>query len=292
MFVEKMSTEATPERVYMLMRVLQEGKGALTRAQAQEKMEPKALGNETNYFTYYFNVARELGLIEENDGALSVKESVSESLESFDSFRRMINLELQNYRRGPFYRVTQSYMQAFPQIIKVYGDTPSLNNMNIQKVLTDQIDRSEMPVEGDVPFRFDLPQLRAWRFWASALGFGRLSGKDGMIFLANPARYLNDLILNRLENGLLEADKDYAVSEVIDILLPDLNLLITSRQIQNRELPYTLTSALLTLQPDILEAYSVLDAETWRLDPNAIDPNETDPMISMIKFKKGISHEQ
>lgn len=289
MFIKKMTTEGTPERVFVLLNLIKDGKGGQTYDKLKKTME---LDQPNPYFGAYFAGAEELGLIEENDGAYSIKEEYLDDLNSFDSFRQLVNRMLPGFSEGPLYQLTKSYMQIFPQIIKEYGTHPMISDENVKRLLDQQtaLNREKQGLESGLPF--ELSELRGWRFWASALGFGRYAGNDGMIFLANPARYLRDLISDRVSHGMLKEEHFYSVSEVIEILLPDLDLLITEEQIQNREIPYSLSAGLLSLKDEVLEFRSVMDSELWKFSSDVIGENEDDQMVSLIQIKKETANEQ
>lgn len=109
MFDDRMYTEAIPERVYALCKLLE--KGSLASDEAREKMEPQFFKKaddkaKTSYFQRYLNAAIELELIINVDGTLSLSSVVDKSvLKNIDTFRCYVITKLENFKGGLFYRL-------------------------------------------------------------------------------------------------------------------------------------------------------------------------------------------
>ena len=146
-------TTATPERVFMLFKVVN-SKNGITNRELKEIVEPSYAKND-NYFTTIREIAKELELIVEDDNYLSSNPKC-EKINSIVDLRKYINANMDKFQGGAFYAITSSYFKLnqkvfseFKNIAELSSKFSDLTNMNIT-------------VEG----------IRAWRFWASFLGVG------------------------------------------------------------------------------------------------------------------------
>lgn len=261
MFNTKMDVEATPDRVFALAQLIDSGTGAYTRDDLREMMEPKELEGNSSRFSNFFRVLKELGIAEESDGAYSMSEAFKGHVGNFDDFRRKINSKLSEYSNGPFCLLTKVYLQKFPEIITDMKGSIRLTNNDVRLTL-DEAYQQEQRLRGIEPAPLDAPQIRAWRFWGSALGFGYMIGDDGSVFLADPTEYYLDLLKSK---GIVSG-MELSVSEMIDRLSPDINLLMTAEQRANRQIPYVFSKAITALPEDVLRRTNILDAESWTLN--------------------------
>ena len=189
-----MVTPAIPERVYALCKIVE--KGPITASEIKEKMEPDFLGNKSSYFNDYRNAAEELGLISISDDlvSLAVEDKV---VKSTDNMRKYINQQLEKFNAGQFYLVTNAFFEKGSDIFKEDKNIANLGPMF-----------SEM-----TGLQVDAMAMRAWRFWASFLGFGYL---QDMFIIPNANVFLKDIILE----SNIEKNKMYSISEFVDILSP------------------------------------------------------------------------
>lgn len=220
MFKEKMVTTAIPERVYALCKLVE--KGSSTTSELKEKMEPDFLGNGSTYFNDYKNAAEELGLITISDDQVQLAVD-AKVIKTIDSMRQYANMNLEKFNMGQFYKVTNAYFEKGADIFK-----EDKNIANLGPLFTELTD---MPV--------DAVAMRAWRFWASFLGFGYL---QEMFIIPNAMVFLSDVIAG----SSLEKKKMYSVSEFVDIVTPMANIVISdaSKKIFN----YGVSNGLRTLQ--------------------------------------------
>lgn len=155
MFQNKMVTPAIPERVYALCKVVE--KKAIATSEVKDKMEPAYLNQITSYYSDYRNAAEELQLITITDNVLSLAVEPS-VIKNMDTMRYYINGQLDQFREGQFYKVTKAYFSMGESIL--HGEQNVANMASIMNLKSGiQVDSVEM---------------RAWRFWASYLGFGYL----------------------------------------------------------------------------------------------------------------------
>lgn len=247
-------TGATPERVYALCKCV-ERKKFISNSDLRSMLEPD-YAQHSNYYTMIRDVALDLDLIENNDFiSLKVDSSV---LKSIEEMRKFINNNMDKYRYGMFYAITSAYYDMgtslFREAKNVTGASALLSNKTNMKIT-------------DVA-------MRAWRFWASFLGFGYL---DSMLIIPNAAVFIRDLIIgqNIRKKELLSADEFFASME------PALRIIVDS---STRTLNYGVTSALLTLeQMNVIETTEILDHDVWNLEK--IDPSRSQ-IITNIKVKK------
>lgn len=201
MFKEKMVTPAIPERVYALCKIVE--RGSITSTELKEKMEPEYLGNGSVYFNDYKIAAEELGLISISDDQiqLAVDSSV---VKNISNMRVYVNSHLEKFNAGQFYKVTNAYYEKNAQIFK-----EDKNIANLGPLFTEM---TGMPV--------DAMCMRAWRFWASFLGFGYL---QDMFIIPNAYTFLDDVI----SVSGLQKKKMYTVSEFVESITPMANIIIS-----------------------------------------------------------------
>ncbi len=220
MFKEKMVTPAIPERVYALCKIVE--KGSITSKELKDKMEPDFLENKSVYFNDYKNAAEELGLISVSDDQvqLAVEPSV---IKNIANMRVYINTNLEKFNSGQFYRVTNAYFEKENLIFK-----EDKNIANLGPLFTEM---TGIPT--------DAMAMRAWRFWASFLGFGYL---QDMFIIPNANVFLEDII----EASGLEKKKMYNVSEFISAITPMANIIIPD--VTSKRFSYGVSNGLRTLQ--------------------------------------------
>ena len=148
-------TSAIPERVYALCKLVE--KEPQNETDLKEKMEPSYLGNNTSYFTYYKNAAEEVGLITVTDKVISLAVE-PKIIKNPDCMRAYINTQLEGLNEGNFYALTSAYFELGKDIFK-----KEKNIANLGPLFSDMTGKE-----------IDAYHIRAWRFWASYLGFGYL----------------------------------------------------------------------------------------------------------------------
>lgn len=249
MFKEKMVTPAIPERVYALCKIVE--KGAITASEIKGKMEPDFLGNKSSYFNDYRNAAEELGLISISDDlvSLAVDDTV---VKSTDNMRKYINQQLEKFNAGQFYLVTNAFFEKGSDIFKEDKNIANLGPMF-----------SEM-----TGLQVDAMAMRAWRFWASFLGFGYL---QDMFIIPNANVFLKDIILE----SNIEKNKMYSISEFVDILSPKANIVFSD--LSNKKFNYGVSNGLRALQDSgFLKMEHILDQkDIWALYPMKAYSNDS-----------------
>lgn len=259
MFSNKMETMTIPERVYSLCKII-ENKPMLA-SDVKERMEPSYLGQKSVYFTSYRNTAEELRLINFSDNmlALAVDTSV---IKSMDTMRSYINMELNRFSNAEFYQVTSAYFDMGPNILQ--GEQ---NVANLSAIMSQNTGLS-----------IDADAMRAWRFWASYLGFGYA---QGMFVLPNADRFLWDLI----KYSKFEKNKKYSITEFLTRISPFIEIILDINN-PNKMFNFGTSNGLRTLQDaGYIRMEQVLDEkDTWNLyHMNAASTNDRVTHITILR---------
>ena len=230
-----MVTPAIPERVYTLCKIVE--KKAMSTSEVKEKMEPSYLNQKSSYYNDYRNAAEELQLITITDNVLSVSVDAS-VLKNMDTMRSYINGQLSQFREGQFYKVTKAYFDMGEEIL--HGEQ---NVANMASLMTLKFGIS-----------VDSMAMRAWRFWASYLGFGYL---QDMFVIPNADTFLQDII----SKAEFEKNKRYSIAEFLEKLRPHSDIIIDSRM-----------------------EYILDQEDTWNLyHVDALSANETVTNITVLR---------
>lgn len=241
MFKNKMVTTAIPERIFAMCKIVE--KAPIVSSELKDKMEPEYLGNGTVYFNDYKNAAEELGLISISDDLISLAVD-TKVIRSIECMRKYINSKLEMFNMGQFYLVTNAYFEKGSDIFK-----EDKNLANLGPLFTQMTGCS-----------IDAVAMRAWRFWASFLGFGYL---QDMFIVPNANVFLWDLICN----SLLEKGKMYSVSEFVSAITPMGNIVISD--VSNKSFNYGVSNGLRALQDaGKIKMEHILDQkDMWTLYP-------------------------
>lgn len=241
MFKGKMITTAIPERVYTLCKIVE--KGSITSNDLKEKMEPEFLKNGSLYFNDYKNAAEELGLITIADDLISLTVE-PKTIKSISNMRTYVNSQLEKFNSGQFYLVTNAYFEKDKDIFKEDKNIANLGPLF-----------SEM-----TGMQVDAVAMRAWRFWASFLGFGYL---QDMFIIPNARVFLEDLI----KVFDFEKNRKYAVSEFMSLLGSKKNIVISNTE--EKKLNYGVSNGLRALHDaGIIKMEHILDqTDLWTLSP-------------------------
>ena len=241
MFDNNMRTEATPERVYALCKIVE--KKPMSLAELRERMEPDYLQNGSTYFHAYRNAAEELELISisDNVASLSVDPIVINSLENM---RRYVNARMEHFHEGKFYKLTHEYYRRGVNILT--------EENSVVKMAGSLSASLGISVGGD--------DMRAWRFWASFLGLGYM---QDMLLLPNAAVYLQDAIKNAdLNPG------QYSFGNFITAIQPYCGM-VFDEEVSSHALNYGASNGLRTLHDlGVIKMEHVLDQQDiWSLYP-------------------------
>ena len=241
MFKEKMVTEAIPERVFALCKLVE--KQAASSGELRQKMEPKYLDNGSVYFHSYKNAAEELGLITISDDYISLAVD-PEVIKNTDSMRQYINTRLESLKEGQFYLVTRAFFEKGSEILHGEKNTALLGPA-FTELTGVQVDAMAM---------------RGWRFWATFLGFGYL---QDMFVIPNACIFLKDII----NSSNLEKNKMYSISEFIDAITPMCNIIVPNTV--KRSFSYGVSNGLRSLhETGFLRMEHIHDQEDmWTLYP-------------------------
>ena len=119
----------------------------------------------------------------------------------------------------------------------------------------------------------DVKAMRAWRFWASFLGFGYL---QDMFIIPNANVFLKDII----DGTNLERKRMYSISEFVEALLPAANIIIPDQA--SKKFNYGVSNGLRALHDSgFLKMEHILDQkDIWSLYPMKAYSN--DPIITNI----------
>ena len=241
MFKDKMITTAIPERIYVLCKIVE--KEPIAPSELKEKMEPEFLGNGSVYFNDYRNAAEELGLITISDNLISLAVD-SKVVKNIENMRKYINTRLEMLNKSQFYLVTNAYFEKDSEIFK-----EDKNIANLGPLFTEM---TRNPV--------DATAMRAWRFWASFLGFGYL---QDMFIIPNANVFLWDIICN----SSLEKGKIYSISELVNAITPMGNIVISDSL--SKKFNYGVSNGLRTLHDARkIKMEHILDQkDIWTLYP-------------------------
>lgn len=259
MFQNKMVTPAIPERVYTLCKIVE--KKAMSTSEVKEKMEPSYLNQKSSYYNDYRNAAEELQLITVTDNVLSVAIDAS-VLKNMDTMRSYINGQLNQFREGQFYKVTKAYFDMGEEIL--HGEQNVANMASLMTLKTG--------------ISVDSMAMRAWRFWASYLGFGYL---QDMFVIPNADTFLQDII----SEAEFEKNKRYSIAEFLEKLRPHSDIIIDSSN-GIKKFSFGVSNGLRTLQDaGAIRMEYILDQEdTWNLyHVDALSANETVTNITVLK---------
>lgn len=220
MFKQKMVTPAIPERIFALCKIVE--KSPASSVDLKEKMEPEYLENGSEYFNDYRKAAEELGLITVSDDLISLAVE-PKVIKNIATMRMYINATLETHNTGQFYLVTNAYFEKGSDIFK-----EDKNIANLGPLFTEM---TGMPV--------DAMAMRAWRFWASFLGFGYL---QDMFIIPNANVFLLDIIAC----SDLEKRKIYSVTEFVNSITPMANIIISD--VSSKKFSYGVSNGLRALQ--------------------------------------------
>jgi hypothetical protein len=215
-----MNVGALPERVYSICKFVE--KEPMTEKDAKELMEPKFLGQSSDYFNASLKAAIELGLVTEDDDMISliVDPSVIKSLETM---REFITNNIGTLSDGSFYKTTKAYFGLSDQIFTLNKKLQDLSS-ELNKISGEKVDNQK---------------LLAMRFWVQYLGLGYIYDS---FFIPNCAVFLGDLI----KSANFEVDKLYSISDFFSIL--NASVLITDLDYIRKSMNYGLTCGLRTLE--------------------------------------------
>lgn len=248
MFRDRMNTPAIPERVYALCKIVE--KKPISVSNLREKMEPEFLENTTSYFPDYKNAAEELGLIDQSDNTVSLAVA-PDKIKNIYSMRRYVNIILDEFKDGQFYQVTKAYFSMNQNALTVDKNVANLGPMFNQ--LTGRTN-------------IDAPAMRAWRFWASFLGFGYL---QDMYLIPNADIFLEDII--SLSDFI--KDKWYSFDEFMGKIMPYCGIIMDTNA-SDKKINFGMSNGLRSLHDaGKIKLEHILDQEDiWSLYPLKAHP--------------------
>ncbi len=256
MFDNTMRTEAIPERVYSLCQILKNGK--LDEKDIRNMVEPKNVSGKDSspYFGYVRDAARQLSLINYDEDSKQLELNVGEDvIADYTSFRRYINSSLDKVSNGQFYKTVQIYMFNSNSLFKIDKQLQSVSK------LVGEIN------EYDASINLNEENMRAWRFWATFLGFGYL---HDMFFLPNAAVFLKDTIYN---SGIKPGDT-FTIDEFVKLLHPSIGICISQEEESSRKMNLALSNGFRTLNDlEIIELKTVNDrSDEWNMTNMNLHP--------------------
>lgn len=261
MFNDSMRTEAIPERVYSLCKVVESK--SMNNADVREKMQPSYLNQSdsaSSYYGYYKNAAEELQLITITDNVISLAVEPA-VLKNMDTMRYYVNGQLNRFRNGQFYKVTQAYFSMGEKIL--HGE----NLANMASIMTTKVGIS-----------VDSTAMRAWRFWVAYLGFGYL---QKMFIIPNADVFLYDII----RRADFDKNYKYSIAEFINRIRPYSDIVINPAD-GNKIFNFGVSNGLRTLQDaGYIKMEYIMDQEdVWHLyHIDALSANEMITNITVLK---------
>lgn len=259
MFQNKMVTPAIPERVYTLCKIVE--KKATPNSELKDKMEPSFLEQTTSYYADYRNAAEELQLVTNIDNTISLAVDPN-VIKNMESMRYYINGQLDRFREGHFYKITYSYYSLGEKILHGEQNVANMASL-LSQVSGTQVDSMEM---------------RAWRFWASYLGFGYL---QDMFVIPNADGFLHDIIKRA---GFVKSQR-YSISEFLEKLRPYSDIVIDSDS-RDKQFNFGVSNGFRTLQDaGFIKMEYIMDQEdNWNLyHIDALSSGEKVTNITVLK---------
>lgn len=260
MFRNRMQTAAIPKRVYALCREV--ANKPMDEVTLKSLLEPQNLGGKTPYFRIVKAAAEELQLIstKENRIVIAVDKDV---IKSMDNMKHYINLKLENFSEGLFYKVTQGYLDLETKVFE-YNSVSKMSDL-IGDTIGEKITEDDM---------------RAWRFWMAFLGFGYIHdsqiGAAG-ILLPNVAGFLRDII-DSLE---IKKKTEFRIDEFVSAIIPYANITLHKAE-ETKSFNYAFSNGLRMLNDlGYINIEHRLDAqEIWALYP--CEGHELDTTITHV----------
>ncbi len=242
MFKDRMVTEAIPERVFALCKIVE--KGSISSSDLKEKMEPAYLDAKTSYFSIYRTAAEELELISVSDNMISLAVEPS-IIENIGCMRKYAITKLPKYKEGQFYQVTHQYFQMNADVLSGEQNVSNLAPL--------------MATETHLPL--DAMAMRGWRFWVSFLGFCYL---QDMFLIPNADVFLHDVI----ELAGFDKMRSYSFDKFISMIRP-YAVIVLDENPTNHRLNYGVSNGLRTLHDlGVIKLEHILDQEAiWTLYP-------------------------
>ena len=174
-FSKKIQKEATPKRVYAFLKLVEYKE--MTKDELEKYLQPKELnkGNNTPFTAVYSFVERaNLIEIDKDFGeSITLNNIESSDLKDWDSYRKFMAKLLLSNENSNFLKFTSWYLQQEKEVFNYSS------SKEIQKHLSGDIDTL---IEDDI---------LGWRFWASFLGIGFLSGG---IIIPNTYQRIRDVL--------------------------------------------------------------------------------------------------
>lgn len=255
MFEKKMETEAIPERLFALCQLLLDG--SKQEEYLRKMVEPSSLNEgKTSYFKKVCDAAVQLGLINVNDDTREVSLLVDGNIvESHYTFKKYIVQNIEKISLSQFYRTTKLYMENSQHLFFIDKDL-----QNVAKLVEPLNDMYREEFGKSASLSLNEENMRAWRFWASYLGFGYL---HDMFFLPNTAMYIKYCI----DNSKIKKNKAYTISEFIGLLHPYIDICVNTKNETDRYLNFAVSNGFRTLHDlGILQLKYVNDRkDEWNL---------------------------
>ena len=174
-FSQRIQKEATPKRVYAFLKLIEYKE--MTKDELEQYLQPKELNEHNNTpFTAVYSFAKRANLIEidEDFGENIMLNNIdSTNLKDWDSYRKFMAKLLLSNENSNFFKFTSWYLKQEKEVFNYSS------SKEIQKYLSGDIG---IFIEGDI---------LGWRFWASFLGIGFLSGG---IIIPNTYQRIKDVI--------------------------------------------------------------------------------------------------
>lgn len=233
MFKERMSKEATPERVYELCRIVDSFSNTnnvgVSADKVREIIEPQSASSSTPYFPSIKKAAMELGLLDGDSSLFFVGEK--KVLEDYDKFRRYCNSKLFNDKSWDIFKLCRCFMRLNDSWLKTGAITSSESVDLISKTIPE--------------FQYlDLQKtyVPACRFWLSFLGYGYIQESAKILFLPNAYIALKDFI----SMVSLEKNKEYSIGEFFELMPKGFSVLF-DRDDKTTDINYALSNGLMQL---------------------------------------------
>lgn len=258
-FSKRIQKEATPKRVYSLLKLVEYK--TMTKETLEKLIKPDGLSEGGNTsFSATYNFAERANLIKITESGGIVLDKVgAKDLKDWKSYRMFMAKLLFSNEESNFLKLTWWY---FGQGKDVFNYSSSAD---IQKYLT-----------GDLAI-LAKDDVLGWRFWMSFFGLGILNSS---IILPNPYQRIKDIIE---EDKTLEREKEISISKFIDFIIASGNDLKSC--VNGNDINFGLSNGLRTLHDQkYIELIMTSDSsDVWHLYKMEHEINEN---ITGVKINR------
>ena len=253
-----MATQAIPERVYALCKLVQ--RKQVERTTLRELVEPKSLNTNVDIFNYVFNLAESAQLIGRSPEGAVMSLASTEELDSLVSFRRLMAKKIFRETDELFVQFTAWYISQDEEVFRYSSKTEEL-----AKALPKDF------------VKVDTQQILGWRFWASFLGIGFM---HDTFIIPNMAIRIEDALLDDKPSRIDQAIPFESFLGWLEGNCPE-----CKRGLEKGRVPLAISNGLRILhdQKKIVLRYVPDSAVAWELYP--VESHDINRFVTDITIK-------